>query len=56
MTLASSPVTDSGLIAKAHALKVVEELGAKDGLIYLPGKPTLFYEDSDMSPEFRQRK
>jgi Xaa-Pro dipeptidase len=42
--------------ARRHAKKVAKELGAKDGLIYLPGKPTLEYEDSDMTPDFRQRK
>ncbi|SPO04534.1 related to Probable Xaa-Pro aminopeptidase GLRG_02280 [Cephalotrichum gorgonifer] len=46
--------------AKLHAEKVANELysrhGIKSGLIYLPGEPTRFYEHSDMSPEFRQRR
>ena len=43
-------------LAKLHARKVVKELGFEEGLIYLPGEPTRLYEDSDMSPKFRQRK
>lgn len=50
------PVSSEKYPARRHAKKVAKELGAKDGLIYLPGKPTLLYEDSDMTPDFRQRK
>ena len=42
--------------AKEHAKKVAKELGARDGLIYLLGQESQRYEDSDMAPEFRQRR
>ncbi|EFX03974.1 peptidase [Grosmannia clavigera kw1407] len=42
--------------AKLHARKVAKELGIAEGLIYLPGLPSLVYEDSDMGPAFRQRR
>jgi Xaa-Pro dipeptidase len=35
---------------------VAKELGVKSGIIYLPGQEEKFYEDSDMGPEFRQRR
>ncbi|CAK7206414.1 hypothetical protein SEUCBS139899_009206 [Sporothrix eucalyptigena] len=52
------PVTSSQkkYPAKLHAQKVAKELGVKEGLIYLPGLPTQLYEDSDMGPQFRQRR
>jgi Xaa-Pro dipeptidase len=43
-------------VAKTHARKVAKELGVKAGIIYLPGQEEKFYEDSDMGPEFRQRR
>lgn len=42
--------------AKTHARKVAKKLGVKSGIIYLPGQEEKFYEDSDMGPEFRQRR
>ncbi|GAB1320475.1 hypothetical protein MFIFM68171_10685 [Madurella fahalii] len=42
--------------AKTHAKKVAKELGVQSGLIYLPGQVEKRYEDSDMGPEFRQRR
>lgn len=42
--------------AKTHARKVASKLGVDKGLIYLQGKPTTTYEDSDMEPPFRQRR
>ena len=46
--------------AKLHAKKVAAELarehGITSGLVFLPGEPTRNYEDSDMSPPFRQRR
>ncbi|KAL2131026.1 hypothetical protein VTI74DRAFT_5616 [Chaetomium olivicolor] len=42
--------------AKTHARKVANELGVKNGVIYLPGQVEELYEDSDMGPEFRQRR
>ncbi|GAM90821.1 hypothetical protein ANO11243_088660 [Dothideomycetidae sp. 11243] len=42
--------------AKQHAQRVTTALGASEGLIYLRGAPTEFYDDSDMSPAFRQRR
>lgn len=44
------------VVAKTHARKVAKELGAKSGIIYLPGQEEKFYEDSDMGPDFRQRR
>ncbi|KAL2201248.1 metallopeptidase family M24-domain-containing protein [Corynascus similis CBS 632.67] len=42
--------------AKTHARKVAKELGAKHGIIYIPGEKEKFYENSDMGPRFRQRR
>ncbi|KAK4252331.1 peptidase M24, structural domain-containing protein [Corynascus novoguineensis] len=42
--------------AKTHARKVAKELGAKHGIIYIPGEEEKFYENSDMGPRFRQRR
>ncbi|KAK0621333.1 putative Xaa-Pro aminopeptidase, partial [Bombardia bombarda] len=42
--------------AKAHAQKVAKELGVQNGLIFLPGQEEKLYEDSDMGPEFHQRR
>lgn len=42
--------------AKTHARKVAEQLGNPRGLICLPGQETSTFEDSDMGPEFRQRR
>ncbi|KAL2148102.1 hypothetical protein VTH82DRAFT_2390 [Thermothelomyces myriococcoides] len=42
--------------AKTHARKVAKELGAKNGIIYIPGDEESFYEYSDMGPRFRQRR
>jgi len=42
--------------AKAHAARVASALGAKKGLIYLPGAPTRYLEDSDQPRGFRQRR
>ncbi|KAL1875753.1 hypothetical protein VTK73DRAFT_9814 [Phialemonium thermophilum] len=42
--------------AKEHARKVAAELGADHGVIYLVGQTSQLYEDSDMAPEFRQRR
>ena len=35
---------------------VVHHLGVSGGLIYLPGKPTVYLEDSDQTLPFRQRR
>jgi Xaa-Pro dipeptidase len=35
---------------------VAKEMGVKSGLIYLLGQEEKLFEDSDMSPEFRQRR
>ena len=43
-------------VAKNHARRVAKSLQAKSGLIYIPGYPSRTYEDSDMAPEFRQRR
>lgn len=42
--------------AKLHAQGVAKRLGVKDGLIYLPGLPSMTYEDSDQDVYFRQRR
>ncbi|KAI0014193.1 metallopeptidase family M24-domain-containing protein [Xylariaceae sp. FL0662B] len=42
--------------AKLHTRKVVKELGAEDGIIYLPGQLESTWEDSDQGPPFRQRR
>jgi Xaa-Pro dipeptidase len=43
-------------IAKQHARAVAKRLGVTEGLIYLPGTPSLTYEDSDQEVYFRQRR
>ncbi|RFU76856.1 xaa-pro aminopeptidase [Trichoderma arundinaceum] len=42
--------------AKEHARKVAKKLCVSDGIIYLPGRPTQNYEDSDQPPPLRQRR
>jgi hypothetical protein len=42
--------------AKMHAQKVAKKLEAPSGLIFLPGQEETSYEDSDMGPEFHQRR
>ncbi|KAI0598606.1 metallopeptidase family M24-domain-containing protein [Biscogniauxia sp. FL1348] len=42
--------------AKIHARKVAKELGAQNGIIYLPGQLEATWEDSDQGPPFRQRR
>ncbi|KAL7626572.1 hypothetical protein AAE478_003344 [Parahypoxylon ruwenzoriense] len=42
--------------AKLHARRVAEELGAENGIIYLPGQLESTWEDSDQGPPFRQRR
>lgn len=42
--------------AKQHARKVAAKLGARDGLIYLVGKATINWGDSDQPRPFRQRR
>ncbi|KAG9232240.1 putative Xaa-Pro aminopeptidase [Amylocarpus encephaloides] len=42
--------------AKLHARRVAKHLGVKQGLIYLPGTPSMTYEDSDNEAAFRQRR
>ncbi|KAJ9638439.1 hypothetical protein H2199_007128 [Coniosporium tulheliwenetii] len=42
--------------AKQHAQRVAEKLGVTEGLIYLPGAPTVLLEDSDQPRPFRQRR
>ncbi|KAL7789799.1 peptidase M24, structural domain-containing protein [Trichoderma ceciliae] len=42
--------------AKEHARRVAKKLGVADGLIYLPGRATQNYEDSDQPPPLRQRR
>ncbi|KAL7932108.1 peptidase M24, structural domain-containing protein [Trichoderma chlorosporum] len=42
--------------AKEHARKVAQKLGVSDGIIYLPGKQSQNYEDSDQPPPLRQRR
>lgn len=44
------------LLAKLHARGVAKRLGVKHGLIYLPGLPSMTYEDSDQEVYFRQRR
>ena len=50
------PSSDSHPLAKTHARKVAKELNISDGLVFLPGEPSRTYENSDMSPPFRQRR
>lgn len=52
----SEPAKQAKYPAKEHARKVAKYLGVKEGIIYLPGLPTPLYEDSDMGPQFRQRR
>ncbi|KAA6412316.1 MAG: Xaa-Pro aminopeptidase [Lasallia pustulata] len=42
--------------ARQHAQAVVRHLEIAEGLIYLPGKPTVYLEDSDQTVPFRQRR
>ncbi|KAL4934382.1 aminopeptidase P family protein [Aspergillus undulatus] len=42
--------------AKQHARRVAAKLGVRDGLIYLVGKATINYGDSDQPRPFRQRR
>ncbi|GKZ71090.1 hypothetical protein AnigIFM60653_003560 [Aspergillus niger] len=42
--------------AKQHARKVAMKLGVSSGLIYLVGKPTINWGDSDQPQPFRQRR
>lgn len=42
--------------AKQHARRVAAKLGARDGLIYLVGKATINWGDSDQPRPFRQRR
>ncbi|KAH8698838.1 putative Xaa-Pro aminopeptidase [Talaromyces proteolyticus] len=42
--------------AKQHARKVASKLGISRGLIYLIGKPTVLFDDSDQAEAFRQRR
>ncbi|KAL3469662.1 putative Xaa-Pro aminopeptidase [Aspergillus californicus] len=42
--------------AKQHARKVAAKLGVCEGLIYLVGKPTVDWGDSDQPRPFRQRR
>lgn len=42
--------------AKQHAQRVAQKLKVSKGLIYLPGAPTEFEEDSDQPKPFRQRR
>ncbi|KAF2816343.1 uncharacterized protein BDZ99DRAFT_542730 [Mytilinidion resinicola] len=42
--------------AKQHAQRVAQKLKASKGLIYLPGAPTEYEEDSDQPKPFRQRR
>ncbi|KAI9711187.1 MAG: hypothetical protein M1820_002174 [Bogoriella megaspora] len=42
--------------AKQHARRVAQNLDVANGLIYLPGAPKQFLEDSDQFREFRQRR
>lgn len=45
-----------GIVAKLHARGVAKRLGVQSGLIYIPGLPSLEYEDSDQPVAFRQRR
>jgi Xaa-Pro dipeptidase len=53
---ADATILEKKYPARQHVRKVIDELGVDDGLIFLPGEPTRQYEDSDMGPEFRQRR
>lgn len=44
------------IVAKQHARRVAAHLRSPEGLIYLESEPTKYFEDSDMGPEFRQRR
>jgi Xaa-Pro dipeptidase len=52
----SLPVPANKYPAKQHARNVAARLPTNDGIIYLEGMPSQLYEDSDMSPKFRQRR
>ena len=41
---------------KLHAKKVVRELRASNGIIYLAGEVVKTYDYSDMRPTFRQAR
>ncbi|OCL03469.1 hypothetical protein AOQ84DRAFT_302709 [Glonium stellatum] len=42
--------------AKQHAQRVVQQLDVSKGLIYLPGAPTTYFQDSDQPQPFRQHR
>lgn len=42
--------------AKQHAQRIAQKLGVAEGLVYLPGTPTEYEEDSDQPKPFRQRR
>lgn len=42
--------------ARTHARSAAELLPTKCGLVYLEGQVSATFEDSDMSPKFRQRR
>lgn len=48
--------TSPGYSAKQHARDVAAKLEVDQGLIYLPGAPTVYLEDSDQPRPFRQRR
>lgn len=50
------PTVTAKYPAKTHARSVASRLPTKYGLIYLEGMPLQTFEDSDMSPKFRQRR
>ncbi|KAK7529386.1 peptidase M24, structural domain-containing protein [Phyllosticta citricarpa] len=50
------PVSMDKYPAKQHAQRVASILGVEKGLIYLPGAPTAYLEDSDQPLPFRQRR
>ncbi|KAK8233531.1 peptidase M24, structural domain-containing protein [Phyllosticta capitalensis] len=51
-----SPISLDKYPAKQHAKRVASILGVDKGLIYLPGAPTTYLEDSDQTIPFRQRR
>ncbi|CAG8361812.1 unnamed protein product [Penicillium salamii] len=50
------PQADLTALAKQHARRVAQKLGASRGLIFLSGQPTINLRDSDQSRPFRQRR
>ncbi|KAL9116192.1 MAG: hypothetical protein Q9227_000563 [Pyrenula ochraceoflavens] len=42
--------------AKQHARRTAEKLQVRSGLIYLPGQPSIYLDDSDQFQPFRQRR